>query len=72
MIVSRVGPGAIARPEGPAEKLVETIEPVVKAALVAKGVRIGDLAVVVKVEDAPKAGPAAAADDLLKDSRKSS
>jgi hypothetical protein len=72
VIVNRVGLGAIARPEGPVETIVETIEAVVKAAPVAKGVPIGDLAVVVKVEDAPKAGPVAAADGLLKDSPKSS
>jgi len=69
--VNRVGLGAIARREGP----VETIEAVVKAALVAKDVPIEGPEVAVRVDpgmkDATKAGRAAEADVPLRDSPKS-
>jgi hypothetical protein len=69
VIVNRVRLGAIARREGPVETIVETIGEAVKAALAAKGVQIGDPAVV-RVHPDTKAGPVAAADGLSKGSRR--
>jgi len=71
VIVNRVALGAIARREGPVAKIVEKIVAVVQAALVAKGVPIGDPGAAVKVDPDTRVDRAAAVDGRLKGSRKS-